>query len=278
MGTTRETHQGVVTDNNDPEKRFRLKIASATLMGTDDNGEPVEFGDWVEPTFPVLFGTDGKVASAGFFAVPSVGVTVEIEVAVGSSFDESPGQTFISGSDPKWRASLFQLGDEIPEEFETNYPNRFGFKSASGHLFIFDDSEEGGKVMLAGRANDDGQSSFVSIEDDGSIQIITNAGQMLFFNADKGELTLLDASQNMIAMKPDGITVVSGNGHTLDLNDAGVNILAAGPVFVQGDNVTLKVNPTPGSGKILLGDETAAVPVLIGSPPGAPSTLLFVTR
>ena len=51
MSTIRETHLGVVTDRNDPEQRGRIRVAVASLMGTDDNDDPVEYPNWVEPRF-----------------------------------------------------------------------------------------------------------------------------------------------------------------------------------------------------------------------------------
>lgn len=260
MVTIREVHIATVVDNDDPEIRFRLKVAGGTLMGTDDDGEVVEYGDWIEPSFPVLLSSDGENVTGGFFAIPGPGTTVEIELAVSSDFDEAPNQTLLTNSDPRWRASLFQLGDDIPDEFKTNYPNRFGFKSATGHLFLFDDSEgDLGKVMIAARPNALGQQSFMSFENDGSIQIITNNGMMFFMNADKGEITLLDSQQNMIALKADGTTIMAKGGHTIDMNAAGINVLAAGALHLQGNSVTAQ------GLTVALGDSTAVEFAVLGT-------------
>ena len=43
-GNVRETHLGVVVDNNDEEQRGRIKVACASLMGVDpETGEPIEY-------------------------------------------------------------------------------------------------------------------------------------------------------------------------------------------------------------------------------------------
>ena len=51
------------------------------------NGEAVEYGVWIEPTFPALLG-DGESVTGGFFMVQSPGATVELELATSSSHDE----------------------------------------------------------------------------------------------------------------------------------------------------------------------------------------------
>jgi len=254
MTTTREAHLATVVDNDDPEKRFRIKVASASLMGVDDNGEAVEYGDWIEPSFPVLFG-DGEGVTGGLFVVPGPGTQVEVEVVAGSAFDQSPGQSGVSNSDPRWRASVLQLGDSIPEEFARNYPARFGFRSATGHVFLLDDSDGGeGKVLLAARPNASGRSSFLSLEGDGSIQVVANNGAMIYLNAAKNELTVLDPNGNMLAFKPDGLTIMA-KGNTINLGEGGVSIVANGDVFLQGNSITLSANA------IALGSVAAAVPI-----------------
>lgn len=269
MATIRETHIATVTDNNDPEKRFRIKVACASLMGVDSEGEAVEFGGWIEPTFPALLSDDGKTVTGGFFMIPSPGAEVELDIAVSSDFDESPGQTGITNPDPKWRGSLFHVGDTIPEEFAKNYPNRFGFRSATGHVFYFDDSKgDEGKIVLQSRPNEAGQATVLSMENDGSFQIITSNGMMVFMNAKAGEITILDSNLNMFAMKPDGMTLMAKGG-TIDMNEAGINILSAGNLHLQGNSITLQALA------IALGDGTAALPLLHGAPGlEVPSTIV----
>lgn len=267
MSTIRETHVGVVTDNEDPEARGRLKIACATLMGFDENEEAVEFGDWVEPVFPVLMSGEDGTVNSGWFFVPSVGVVIELEVAVSSDYDQGPGQTFVTNPDPRWRASLLQEGDEIGAEFKVNYPKRSGFRTASGHILFFDDSPGAdGKVVLQQRPNEAGTSSFLSFEGNGSVQIVTNSGQMIFMNTETGEITILDSNKNMIAMTAEGITVTDGKkGNMITMGEQGVQVLAAGNLILQGNT-------------IILGDPATAIPVIVGvAPPGAPSTRVFAS-
>lgn len=151
MATLKEAHRATVKDDRDPQKRGRIRVASATLMGVDANDEAVDYPAWVEPMFPVLFSSDGDRVNAGWFAVPSVGATVEIEIAVASSHDQVPGQTEQTDPDPRWKACILRAGDSVPPEFLPNYPQRRGYKTSSGHILIFDDSPNG-DVVLSNRS------------------------------------------------------------------------------------------------------------------------------
>lgn len=154
MSTVRQRHRATVKDNDDPEKRGRLKVASASLMGVDTNGEAVEYPEWIEPSFPALFSDDGDRVNGGLFAIPSPGVLVDIEISTHSTFDQTPGQTEQTDPEPRWKAAILRSSDGLPEEFRKNYPFRFGYKTASGHLLIFDDTNDlrGGNVWIEHRS------------------------------------------------------------------------------------------------------------------------------
>ena len=143
MATIKETHRATVKNRNDPQKRGRIEVACASLMGVDANGEAVDYPGFIEPLFSVLFSDNNDRVNAGFFAVPSVGATVEIEISKSSSYDQVPGQTEQTDPDPRWKACVLRAGDIIAPEFLVNYPDRLGYVTASGHVLIFDDSANG---------------------------------------------------------------------------------------------------------------------------------------
>ena len=119
---SKKIYTGVVVDNEDPEKRGRLNIECPQVVSGD-------IMDWVEPTF---FFVD-SANNAGAFFIPGVGSEVEIEIE-----DEEDSQT--NGLEAKWRCALYPYGT-VPEEFQENYPKRSGWKTAAGHVFYFDDTE-----------------------------------------------------------------------------------------------------------------------------------------
>lgn len=156
-------HTGVVVDNVDPEKRGRLNIECPTVVSGD-------IMDWVEPTF---FFVD-SANTAGAFFIPGVGSEVEVEIE-----DEEDSQT--NGLEPKWRCALYPYGT-VPDEFKENYPERRGWKTAAGHVFYFDDTENS---MVFQYTHPSGTS--VVVDNDGNIQLNAGSGKTVSIGTDADE-------------------------------------------------------------------------------------------
>ncbi len=245
-GTVRERYVAVVTDNEDEEQRGRIRVACADLMGVDDSGEPIEYPVWIEPSFPHLavgvdVEEDGTVDS-GFFFVPNVGTTVEIELTVSSKADKSPGQSSIGNPDPRWVACLLVPGDTPSSDFTTNYPNRMGWRSRKGSIMLFDDTDGDERAIFRGPANADGLHSYISIEPDGSMLIATNLGHLINLQAN-GNIVIIDGYGNTYATSEGGgiglltnlgsyvtvgedIQIVSGGNVTINASNAAINAAA----------------------------------------------------
>ena len=265
MATIRETHIATVTDNDDPEKRFRLKAASATLLGMDDNDDPVEFGDWIDPQFQFLDASKSDdQGTCGFFFVPGIGTTIEISVAVQSDYDMAPGQTFLTNPDPRWVSCLLTPGDPVPPEFDAKYPERMGFKDSGGNLFYFDKTEGEERILIR-----HSKGSFFSMEKDGNITLSTNQsddttkkGLLFFLDHDNQGITLLHPAGHFINIYDGGISIVKGGpgGQTmLTITDAGVHMLIPGNFTVQGGVVNLQ------GGSVLLGGQLAVTPLVLST-------------
>lgn len=246
MSAVRETFIGIVVENEDDEQRGRIKVACAALMGVDDNGDPVEYPAWVSPAFPILSSSDGEVADSGFFAVPNIGVTVEFEITVSSSFDQMPGQSSISNPDPRWRACLLQPGDSLSEDFTTDYPHRMGWRSPKGHLLLFNNADDSERVTLRhGGADGDGAGSYISFEPGGSVILGTENGQLIYINDEDGKqaITLLDGNKNLIGLSDGQVSIVQGKkSHMIVMNDSGVFVTAAGVCTVTANDVSLSAS------------------------------------
>lgn len=120
----KEIHEGcIVRDNNDPQKRGRLIVECPTIV----TGESL--GEWMEPSFYFVDSQN----SCGSFFIPSVGSIVSVEI-------ESGSEAQANGLMPKWRCDVYPT-DTVPEEFQTNYPDRRGWKTRSGHVMYFDDTD-----------------------------------------------------------------------------------------------------------------------------------------
>jgi hypothetical protein len=224
-GTTKEIHYGLVVANDDEEKRGRLRVASGTLAGSDDQGDPIELPDWIEPVFPYLSSEDDQGATGGWFFVPDVGVTVELEINIQSPRDEAVGQISLDAADIRWRACIFAPAkDSLHEDFDTNYPNRRGIVTGRGHQLIFDDTEGDEEVRLL-QVNEHGN-SFLDFDENGSATLLTSQGMLLYMNQDAGELTLTDSQGNVLGFNSSGCYLTNGNGATINLTKDLIQLLS----------------------------------------------------
>jgi hypothetical protein len=113
-------HSGVVTNNNDPEQRGRVKFSSDTLLGTD-----TEYPIWAEPASWTSKG------GLGALLIPDVDST--IDVLVDDEDDE-----YI----PRYMGGVYNDDSGVPDEMKSGYPKVRGIKTPSGHLVMLDDAEK----------------------------------------------------------------------------------------------------------------------------------------
>lgn len=258
--STRELHYGIVTDNADPEMRGRIKVKCGTLV-PDDTDLP----DWVEPSFPYLSSSDQNKTDGGFFFVPDIGVVVELETTGGSERDEVPGQASIDAPDVRWRACVWAHGtDELPSDFQTNYPLRRGIKTSLGHMLLFDDTEDSSLVRLL-QHNEDGE-SFLDFNDMGSITLMTSKGMMLYMNQDDEELTLLDMNKNVFVMNGDGMYLATADSDMFTLGGGKMQMMT-GEWILNGTSANANV------GKFSVSQGGADTAVIIEGPLGFQSMI-----
>ena len=141
-----ERHEAVVSTNEDPELRGRIKVLCPSLTGDEVTALPV----WCEP-----------VPSWGWFVVPDIGETVEIEVMVQDDLDEIYGQASFEDYIPKWRGKRFITDAELEDDGDGSvaspvhsdftseaYGKRRGFATPHGHVLLFDDTEGAPRVYI----------------------------------------------------------------------------------------------------------------------------------
>jgi len=163
----KETYEGYVTDNNDPEQRGRLSVMCQQIVA----GETIE---WVEPKFPFV-DSEGR---AGWVFIPNVGSSVTVEVETGREAE-------VNDLQPKWFCESYPQ-DTFPEEFKTNYPQRRGFKTKEGHVFFFDDT--------------DGAMTFTYQHPSGTEVIVTNEGQIQLSPASGQSVLIGDGADQPIPL------------------------------------------------------------------------------
>ena len=242
MSTIRFTHLAVVTDVEDPEQRGRIKVACASLMGMDDSDEPREYPNWVEPSIGYRTSSanpdeDGEGGVCGFFGVPGVGTTVELEITEGSTFDQSPGQSGIGAPDPRYKGCLINAGESIGGDFTTNYPNRFGWKGANGSVFVFDVTEGDEKITIQSHDLGDGRRSFFLIDKSGSMYMATHTGTLIVLDAKTDTIKMIDGHGNVLQTTGGGFSFISNAGPVVMADGKNVSIMTPGQVMLNASHV-----------------------------------------
>lgn len=217
-----EKHDAIVTSTADEEQRGRIQVSCSGLMGDEDSAMPM----WIEPNL-----------DWGWFYVPDVGETVEVEMAVGSDTDESRGQTSLDTPDITWRGKRRWTSEEVegqnvprpvPDVFKENYGKRRGFITPAGHVLLFDDTEGKERLELTWTAGDKTQTFL--FDETGSFKLTDAEGQYIHLDAANKKIDVADANGNTATMEKDLVKVVGAKD---------VQVEAPG-VLVTADAVEIK--------------------------------------
>jgi hypothetical protein len=169
-----------VTNNEDPEKRGRIRVTSSDIMGDEEE----EIPQWVEP-----------VPSWGWFVVPDVGELIEVEGIEGLPEDEQFHQASIDSFDLKWRSSRRFHGNSesedaatpVPDIFtEKNYGKRRGMATPAGHTLMFDDTKKDLQVSLTWKGP--AGLSTLTFDKAGSIILEVHTGEKITVDTEANEI------------------------------------------------------------------------------------------
>ncbi len=280
----REVHDGIVTRNTDDSLGVRLRggvyFESPTLF---DGEYPVP----AYPSFPFA-----SNSGAGFFCVPKVGDKVEIEINVD---DGTMDTSELVTPEPRWRCMIYDRINDIADEFKENYPYRMGWKSNSGHILLFEDSDgkESVSVISSGGhflvLDDTSGAEQVFLEhksgarllfdQNGKISLKARAAtrdpkvrakdtftpvfQELEMDQSKKQIKLYDHMGNILLIKESGVKITDKTGNFIDMSATGVkvnvkgkaDIIATGKVTIKGAGIDL--NGGAGAiGKVLTNPHT----------------------
>jgi len=243
MSIRTEHYPAKVTDSDDPEKRGRIKVACAALLGDEESPLPM----WVEP-----------VPQWGWFIVPDVGEIVEVEVVTGSSEDEQPGQMAIDNLNIRWQGQRHYGNEEgdaptpVPEDFTaSNYGKRRGFATPGGHVLLFDDTEGDQKVSLTW--HQDGKYSFISFDKSGGIILSTHSKHLIQLDTESGEIKIWDQHGNIYRSDASGVLIFQKDSNSIEMgSDGNITVLAQSGVTVNGKVAHLN------AGEVILGEGLAA--------------------
>lgn len=244
-----EAYPAVVTANEDPENRGRLRVACAALLGDEDS----ELPQWVEP-----------LVSWGWFFIPDVGELIEIEVVTSSSEDEQHGQMSIDNLAPRWKGERHYGNEEgeaptpINTDFLKNYGKRRGFATPGGHVLVFDDTDGDRSITLTW-TNKDEERSFMTFDKDGSFLVGTRVGHTMYFNAAAGELSIIDQHGNTYSSDANGSKLINKDGATVDMNGTNIQILAGAGVTISCADAVID------AGKVQLGGQPLIEAFILGT-------------
>ena len=215
-------YRGRVVENQDPEKRGRLKLEVPSVFGTTVT-------DWVIGAFPF-----GGSASEAMVFVPAVGAQVLVEFIEGDK------------SSPVWTATYYPSNGTTdnngvpPETFDLDQGSLHLIRTESGIEVRLEDDRAGA---------DDGNNQIVILHPKGG-EIRIDADGILSMKDGEGAEAVLDPvnklvrlaahSSGQIEMTDGGVEIAHGST-SIKLDDSGI-VLTGASIKVDGDSVSLGKN------------------------------------
>jgi len=202
--------RGFVVDNQDPEKRARLKLKIPSALGETETG-------WALPCIPF-----GGIAGFGLFLVPEVDTQVWVEFEEGEI------------SRPIWTGTFWQKqGDPPAEATEGDGTTTRLLKTPGGHLLRFDDEKDKEKIQILHPKGTE-----VAIDEKGILTLTDSGGSKVTMDPDAGKLLVEDSNGNTLTMDSSGTVIEDKNGNKVTMASAGINVEGQ-KVVVKGTQVVL---------------------------------------
>lgn len=202
-------YRGFVADNNDPSRLGRLRLTVPSLLG-----EAVTH--WALPCMPF-----GGLADQGQFTIPEPGAQVWVEFEEGLL------------AFPIWTGTFWQNDGDVPASLESDAPDKRVFKTPSGHMLEFTDTEE--KECITIRHKSGARMDFTK---EGMIVLNDANGATLYLDAEQNQVDLKDANANRLTMNASGTTVEDSNGNQIEMAASGITL--KGPkIVIDGSQVML---------------------------------------
>jgi len=202
-------YRGFVTDNDDPEKRGRIRLLVPSVLGETPTG-------WALPSLPF-----GGLADQGLFVVPEVDAQVWVEFEAGNV------------DLPIWTGTFWQAGGDPPAEADKSPPTTRLLKTPSGHVLQFDDESGKEKFRLAHPAGTE-----MTVDEKGAVIVTDAKGNTLTLDADAGQVIVEEANGNTITLSSSGVAIEDANGNKVEMAASGITVKGQ-QVVVDGQVVML---------------------------------------
>jgi uncharacterized protein involved in type VI secretion and phage assembly len=202
-------YRAFVIDNEDPEKRGRLRLHIPTVLGDAESG-------WALPCFPF-----GGGPSYGWFAVP------EKDAQVWAEFEEGDINR------PIWTGVFWPREADVPEEAAKSPPTTRIFQTPSGHIMQFDDEEDKESFRLFHP-----REAEINIDKNGSLVLLDSSGANITLDAEGKKIIVEDANGSQLIMDSSGVSIEDGNGNKIETAASGVTVKGQ-QIVIQGTQVML---------------------------------------
>ena len=189
--------RGLVTDNNDPQKRGRLRLRIPSVLGDQES-------DWALPCLPY-----GGASACGLFLAPPNGAQVWVE------FEEGDVHR------PVWTGTFWQDGSDVPPDAAKGPPSTVLLQTPGGHIIDLEDKSGDEHIRLKHSGG-----ATVVIDKNGSIVLTDAKGATATLDADGGSVKVADANGNSVLLDSNGIALKDANGNKIEMAAAGVTIKA----------------------------------------------------
>ena len=201
--------RGSVADNQDPEKRGRLKLRIPSVLADQET-------DWALPCLPY-----GGFNQQGFFAIPDVDAQVWVEFEEGDI------------SRPIWVGTFWQQGSDVPEDASKDEPTTRMLQTHSGHILQFDDADGEERFRLYHPKDAE-----MIIDPNGTISLTDASGAIVRMDAENGEIIIEDSNGNIMTMDSSGTKVEDSNGNVIEMTASGITAEAP-QIILKGSQVHL---------------------------------------
>jgi uncharacterized protein involved in type VI secretion and phage assembly len=208
-------YRGVVADNQDPDQLGRLKLKVPSVLSD-------AVTTWAWPCAPY-----GGADNQGFFFIPDVGADVWVEfeegnldlpIWVGTFWSKKGGQSRVP-SDAR--------------NMDQNDPARRVLKTACGHVVELCDISGKETVRIAHTSG-----ALMTLDEKGSVIIANKKGSLVYLNADRGEIAVIDEAGNSLRLGGSNATLTNKDGSVVDVNGKQVQVIAK-DVLIRSDTVAL---------------------------------------
>lgn len=218
-------YPGIVTDTDDPEMRGRIKVELPTILG-----EGNEHTAWCDPH---LFRFTGE--GHGEFFPPYEDDVVDV-------WFENGDLNF-----PVYKGGSYAT-DELPEDFQENYPDVKGWVFKSGQKVVIDETEGSEQIRIINQDNSQivldadtdaiyfihNSGSNVTMDKTGSIKLFAKDGSYLFLDADKGVISMVGKAGGLFSTSDKPVLSDKTGKQTVSVTDTDVQINASKDIILSG--------------------------------------------